>query len=127
MEGFREKLFNEMIKKAFKKAIKTWRAKDNDYNSGHVGILDYFDYEGEEKMHKKVFHDIWKKTLRLRSLISSGKKPKYEALEDTCIDLMNYAAFLYAALEFQKSNNFVVCRIVKKEDSERAVQEESDC
>jgi len=101
-----EQFFREYIKEAFKNATKIlWTAKDEDYNSGGVKVTDYFDYDGRGKMPEKVFHDVWRKTLRLKSLIFSGKKPKNEALEDNCLDLMNYAAFLYAALRLQRASS----------------------
>lgn len=128
MTETQEQSFREYVKEAFKNAAEIlWTAKNNDYNSGGVKITDYFDYEGKEKMPEKIFHEVWKKTLRLRSLIFSGKKPKNEALEDNCLDLMNYAAFLYAALRLRKTTSAVCPKLVPSEYFDEEGQEESDC
>lgn len=70
-------------------------AKASDYNSGDVEITDYSLWDHE----KHWWNLVWHKTLRLRSLLFSGNPPKCETLEDTAIDLINYAAFIYAELK----------------------------
>lgn len=90
--------FKEFFLEAFDKAKDiALDAKDEDYNSADVDIVDYAIL-GE----KSFLHEINKKALRLKSLLLSGKKPANESIEDTCIDLINYAAFLYAFLRFKQ-------------------------
>jgi len=75
-------------------------SKNSDYNSGKVNILDYWVFGA-----KSVFHMVHQKCLRLKSLLTSGNKPQNEKLEDSCVDLINYTAFLYAQLMLEKDKN----------------------
>lgn len=79
--------------------------KGKDYNSGDVKVDDYYLF-GE----RSCIHEIWKKVLRLRSLLSKttsdipfnfncSRKPIFESKEDTLIDLINYAAIYYSYLK----------------------------
>lgn len=79
------------------KAIHLKRKKSHDYNSGGINKFDY-------NLHGNItcLDDIWKKVLRLRSLIDSGAAPTNESVEDTLIDIINYSADFYAYLQYQK-------------------------
>jgi len=90
---FAQQKYAECIKKAM--ALK--KRKSHDYNSGGVNKFDY-------NLHGNItcLDDIYKKVLRLRSLIDSGKKPSNESVEDTLIDIINYSADFYSYLQYQK-------------------------
>lgn len=82
---------------AIQKAVALKKKKNRDYNSGGVNKFDY-------DLHGSVtcLDDIWKKVLRLRSLVDSGKEPSNESIEDTLIDIINYSADFYAFLQYLK-------------------------
>jgi len=92
---------NEFAKQKYdeclRKAIVLKKKKSHDYNSGGINKFDY-------NLHGSItcLDDIWKKVLRLRSLIDSGKEPSNETIEDTLIDIINYSADFYAYLQYQK-------------------------
>lgn len=74
--------------------------KGNDYNSS-IQLTDYFPFG-----HQSYVQMIYLKALRLVSLtelISSGKTPNFEGLEDTVLDLLNYATFYAEWLKRQTS------------------------
>ena len=68
--------------------------KDHDYNAAGIDIGDYFPFDQYSCMH-----DIIKKTNRLRALLTSGKIPKNESVEDNFKDLFNYVRIGYAILK----------------------------
>lgn len=93
-------LFKKYCDEAIEKAIQIRKgSKNDDYNSGNVEITDYFDSLGN--MVEGAFYPVYRKVLRLRSLIASGNKEQNESKVDNCIDLINYTAFLYAALKME--------------------------
>lgn len=64
--------------------------KGQDYNSG-VALSDYFPLG-----HASYFQMLHLKTLRIRSLLEltdKGGTPNFEGIEDTVLDLINYATF----------------------------------
>jgi len=71
-------------------------SKAHDYNSGPISIVDHFPDA------RFAARNVYQKALRLVSLLESRKKPKCEAVIDTCRDLVNYAAFTEAALKLEK-------------------------
>ena len=78
-------------------------AKDHDYNSTtgvQVDILDY--YKGWPI--QGILHDINRKSLRLQSLLMSGREPNNESIEDNFTDLLNYTRIGYAVYKHFKSS-----------------------
>jgi len=101
--GSKSQQFRKLCDEAIQKADEKFKGgKNKDYNSGGVEITDYFDCL--DNMVEGTFYDVYKKALRLRSLISSGNKEVNESKEDNCVDLINYTRFLYAALIMEKAN-----------------------
>lgn len=82
---------------AIQKAVAIKRRKNKDYNSGGVNKFDY-NLHGSQT----CLDDIYKKVLRLRSLVDSGKAPENESIEDNLLDIVNYAADFYAYLQYLK-------------------------
>lgn len=97
---------------AIRKAVALKKKKSSDYNSGGVSKFDY-NLHGSQT----CLDDIWKKVLRLRSLIDSGKPPENESIEDTLIDLINYSADFYSYLQYQKikENDFFAYMKMKRD------------
>jgi hypothetical protein len=91
------KFAREKYMEAIIKAMDLKKRKSVDYNSGGINKFNY-------NLHGNItcLDDIWKKVLRLRSLVDSGKEPLNEPIEDTLIDLINYSADFYAYLQYQK-------------------------
>ena len=77
---------------ALASAKKIYEKKTNDYDNS-LSKDDYWIYG-----YKSLIHEINKKVLRLRSLESIGFDNKCESATDTCLDLINYTAFLYEML-----------------------------
>ena len=77
-------------KAIYNEAFELRQRKDQDYNSGGVGIDDYFPFKDQSYMH-----EINKKVLRLKSLIAAGHEPCNESIRDNLIDLVNYCV-IYA-------------------------------
>lgn len=70
-------------------------SKDHDYNSTgriNIDLLDYY----KDWAVQGILHDINRKSLRLQSLLLSGKVPNNESIEDTFVDLLNYTRIGYA-------------------------------
>jgi hypothetical protein len=80
------------VVRVFGEVIQLREKKSADYNAGAVKLQDYFPFGT-----KSYVQMIWTKALRLRSL-AGEREPKNESLEDTCKDIMNYAAFMVAHL-----------------------------
>ncbi len=93
-------LRRECIDRALKLAGPTGQgSKSSDYNDGGVCIMDYAD-SGAADRQSGFFSDIWKKTLRLKSLFAKlrkgNTKVNHEPVEDNLVDLLNYVSFEYA-------------------------------
>lgn len=71
---------------AFIAASKIRRAKKNDYG----GIKEYFPFG--DKSYVQMIHT---KTTRLVSLTKASNQPKHESIEDSLLDLINYASYYY--------------------------------
>ena len=78
--------------KILKECSDILKKKGEDYNNGSVKPDDYFLYG-----RKSYLQMVHLKTTRLKSLMET-EKVNYESLEDTLIDLINYAA-LWASKE----------------------------
>ena len=79
-------------------------SKDHDYNSTtgvKVDVLDYYKNWPIEG----VLHDINRKSLRLQSLLLSGREPNNESIEDNFTDLLNYTRIGYAVYKHFKAIN----------------------
>ena len=64
--------------------------KSKDYQGGKWSEEDYFPFG-----HESYMHMIHTKYLRMRNVMEA-KETNFESLEDTLIDMVNYAA-MYAA------------------------------
>ena len=73
-----------------KEAIALKERKSLDYQGSQWTEADYFPFEDESYMHM-----IHTKYLRMRNIMHS-EEVNFESLEDTLIDMINYAA-MYAA------------------------------
>lgn len=81
--------------KILKECSDVLKKKGQDYNNGSIKPEDYFLFG--RLSYVQMIH---LKCTRLRSLIET-KKPNYESVEDTLVDLINYAA-LFA--EYERKN-----------------------
>jgi hypothetical protein len=77
-------------------AIELASTKSQDYQSGFVKLEMYFPFAD-----KSYIQMLNVKVLRLISL-AEGKTPNFESIEDTVLDLANYAVFYLNYLEKQK-------------------------
>lgn len=101
-------LRRECIDKALKLAGPTGQGrKSSDYNDGGVNIIDYA-VSGAADSRAGFFPDIWKKTLRLKSLFAKQRRDgekavvNNEPIEDNLVDLLNYVSFEYAMFALYK-------------------------
>ena len=64
--------------------------KSKDYQSDSSNITQAMHYRrGVDTIHDIIIG----KLMRATSLIESGNDPNFESLEDSCLDLINYATF----------------------------------
>lgn len=79
-------------------------AKGSDYSGNGDTLRNFRSLEpaGYEATHAILFR-INDKVNRLASLLNSRNSPNYESLEDTCLDLANYAALLSLCLNEKKT------------------------
>ncbi len=71
-------------------AIDLKRRKSKDYQGSQFSQADYFPYG-----HTSYLHMLHTKMLRIRS-VAEQESTNFESLEDSLIDMINYAA-MYAA------------------------------
>jgi hypothetical protein len=71
---------------AFSAATELRRKKGSDYG----GIAEYFPF-GDESFTQMIYV----KVKRLVALVSSGKEPTNESIDDNLLDLINYASYYY--------------------------------
>jgi len=115
-------------------SMKILEAKNQDYsadddafsNFRFTGLcLDYAIQMGVGGPHLAFLALIATKLARLFALVGGGKVPRNEAIEDTCVDLANYAAlwggFLLAGKETH--NAWVKKQLDKVEEYQRMVAE----
>lgn len=81
--------------RVLKQCIEVQIRKSRDYQSdaSTVRQADYYP-RGIDSLQDLV----WEKVLRAKSLVESGNIPSNEALEDSYMDLINYASFAVAWL-----------------------------
>ncbi len=71
-------------------AIELKRRKSKDYQGSQFTQADYFPFG-----HQSYLHMLHTKMLRIRS-VAEQESTNFESLEDSLIDMINYAA-MYAA------------------------------
>lgn len=74
-------------------AMKIVVAKHQDYNKA-VELSAYFPFQ--DKSYIQMLHV---KAMRLVSLASTNQEPNFESVQDTVIDMINYAVFYLDYLE----------------------------
>ncbi len=74
--------------------------KSQDYNQGMLDQETYYLFG-----IKSIATMIWQKASRMVNIITSDKKENFESLEDTLIDLANYAFIGAAYLRRKQRNN----------------------
>lgn len=102
-----EELVQEMANRggyleALAKAAKVVIKKTDDYNNGandfnHANRDSYFPFG--IKSYAQMIHV---KSQRLVSLANEEKTPNFESIEDSLIDLINYAAFYIGGSDNEK-------------------------
>lgn len=80
-------------------AIALKEAKSKDYQGGRWTEEDYFPFG-----HQSFMHMIHTKYMRMMSVADRPDDINFESLEDTLIDMINYAAMYAAWIENQKDN-----------------------
>lgn len=76
--------------KVLQECIDLQNKKSQDYQNPNSNIVQAMHYRrGVDTIHDM----IWQKLLRAQSLLESEGDPKFESLEDTYKDLINYASF----------------------------------
>ena len=84
--------------KVLKEAMELQIRKARDYQNPETGIKQAQHYRrGIDTIHDFLHSKI----LRATSLLESGKDPNFESLEDTYMDMINYASFAVSWLRFK--------------------------
>ena len=84
-----DKLFTDLYKEAINKAIHIQKMKNATYNGD---TISYKEYTAMKEMYPAL---LYGKALRMVSILD-GSEQNFESLEDTMLDMINYAAFSYA-------------------------------
>ena len=87
--------FIEIYKETIEKALQIQKKKNETYNGKTVSYKDYASIDNF------YFAQMWNKMLRIKSIVG-GSKANFESLEDSLIDLINYAAFFAAEINMNK-------------------------
>lgn len=82
---------------AIEKAYMIRKKKEGDYQRSTITKADYFPFGMVS--HVQMLN---LKVVRLRSLVSDSKTPNNESMEDTLLDLINYACFAYDHIQEDK-------------------------
>ena len=96
-----------------KEAIELKERKSADYQGSQFTEADYFPYDD-----KSYITMLWTKMLRIRS-VAEQDNPNFESVEDSLIDMINYAAMYAAYLRKQKQAPLAAHRIEPHEDLDR--------
>lgn len=84
--------------KVLQECIDLQNKKSQDYQNPNSNIVQAMHYRrGVDTIHDM----IWQKLLRAQSLLESEDDPKFESLEDTYKDLINYASFAVSYMRGQ--------------------------
>ena len=65
---------------------------------------DSVSYEDYTSLNNFYIYQLWNKMLRIISIIK-GSKNNYESLEDSLIDLINYAKLAYAEQKVKREDH----------------------
>jgi len=102
--------------KVLQECIDLQNKKSQDYQNPNSNIVQAMHYRrGVDTIHDM----IWQKLLRAQSLLESEGDPKFESLEDTYKDLINYASFAVSYIRGQmegQDTNRDMFNKVKKDD-----------
>jgi len=72
--------------------------KHQDYNNESLGLESYFPLG-----HQSYAQMLHVKCQRIVGLVKEGNKPNFESVNDTVLDLINYAVFYLDFLKKEKS------------------------
>ncbi len=87
-----DKRFLSLYNEAINKAIHIQKLKNATYNGN---VISYKDYTKLPEMYPSL---LYGKALRMVSIMQ-GSDNNFESLEDTMLDMINYAAFCYATFK----------------------------
>jgi len=79
-----------------KDAAELKERKSKDYQGGKWSEADYFPFG-----HESYIHMLWTKILRIRN-VAEAEETNFESLEDSLLDIINYAAMYAAWIENEK-------------------------
>jgi hypothetical protein len=87
-------------REVLEKAIELQQQKGSDYQSkmSTVKQADYYLHGVDT-----IYDIMWGKMLRIRSLLDKvrfGGNENFESIQDSCVDLINYASFLSAYIDY---------------------------
>ena len=78
-----------------KEAIELQTSKSQDYQNPNSQVLQPMHYRrGIDTIHDIIVGKIY----RAQSILESAKEPNHESLEDSYMDMINYASFAVAYL-----------------------------
>ena len=92
-----DKKFIRHYKEAINKAVAIQAKKNATYNGNTVSYEDYI------KLDNYYAGLLYGKALRLVSILK-GSPNNFESLEDTLVDMINYAGFTYATIMMEKGD-----------------------
>ena len=92
-----DKKFIRHYKEAINKAVAIQAKKNATYNGNTVSYEDYI------KLDNYYAGLLYGKALRLVSILK-GSPNNFESLEDTLVDMINYAGFTYATMMMEKGD-----------------------
>lgn len=93
-QPFKELYFEESVGKVFEQLQSTLLSKHRDYGPGNISESPGGPLNGlRVRIHDKV--------ARINNLLDSGTDPQHESLEDSFLDLANYAAIAVLVLRKQ--------------------------
>ena len=92
-----DKKFIEYYKEAIDKATAIQRKKNETYNSNKVTYKDY------TKLENYYAGQLYGKVLRMISILD-GSPNNFESLEDTLVDMINYAGCTDATMMIEKKD-----------------------
>lgn len=90
--------FKIHYKNALSRAQAIQQKKQSTYNGDNVSYRDYLKFPNNYECL------LYGKALRMLSIIK-GSEVNFESLEDTYLDMINYAAFCYANLKLKEESN----------------------
>ena len=94
----KQNYFIKCIEEANHKAELIRKQKMETYNGDSVSYEDY------TSLNNFYIYQLWNKMLRIISIIK-GSKNNYESLEDSLIDLINYAKLAYAEQKVKREDH----------------------